>query len=115
MAALTFAVVSGADPRIRETALTLGARPSAAALAVVVESRRGMLAAVATGFGRLIAELGIALMVGGNIRGATRTMTTAIALETSKGEFALGLALGLVLLIVALGVNVVASVLGSGR
>ena len=106
MAALTMAVVSGADPRIQETALTLGASRMTAALTVVSEMRRGLLAAIATGFGRLISELGIALMVGGNILGSTRTMTTAIALETSKGEFALGLALGLILLVVALAVNV---------
>lgn len=111
MAALTLAVVSGADPRIRETALTLGAGPARAAWTVAAETRRGLLAAVATGFGRLISELGIALMVGGNIAGATRTMTTAIALETSKGEFALGLALGCLLLGVALVVNVGAALL----
>jgi tungstate transport system permease protein len=106
MAALTLAVVSGADPRIYETALTLGASPARAAWTVAAEVRRGLLAAVATGFGRLVSELGVALMVGGNIAGATRTMTTAIALETSKGEFAFGLALGFLLLAVALVVNV---------
>ena len=105
LAALTLAVVSGADPRIRETALTLGATRFGAALTVLAETRRGLVGAIATGFGRLIAELGIALMVGGNIAGLTRTMTTAIALETSKGELALGMALGLVLLAVALAVN----------
>jgi tungstate transport system permease protein len=109
MAALTMAVVGGADPRIQETALTLGASRTTAALTVVREVQRGLLAAVAAGFGRLISELGIALMVGGNIRGATRTMTTAIALETSKGDFAFGLALGLILLAVALTVNVAVS------
>ncbi|MGH7821390.1 MAG: ABC transporter permease [Candidatus Binatia bacterium] len=108
VAALTVGVVGGADPRIRETALTLGASPAVAALTVLVETRRGLAAAVATGFGRLVSELGIALMVGGNIAGVTRTMTTAIALETSRGEFAFGFALGLVLLAVALGVNVAA-------
>ena len=111
MAALTLAVVSGADARVHETALTLGASPTRAALTVAAEMRRGLLGAVATGFGRLISELGIALMVGGNIAEATRTMTTAIALETSKGEFALGLALGILLLAVALVVNVGATLL----
>lgn len=114
-AALTMAVVSGADPRIRETALTLGAKRLAAALTVMVEMRRGLLAAVATVFGRLLSELGIALMVGGNIQDSTRTMTTAIALETSKGDFALALALGLILLVVALAVNAGAAVLGPAR
>jgi tungstate transport system permease protein len=111
MAALTLAVVSGADARIYETALTLGASRWRAAFTVAAEMRRGLLGAVATGFGRLISELGIALMVGGNIAAATRTMTTAIALETSKGEFALGLALGVLLLVVALVVNIGAALL----
>jgi tungstate transport system permease protein len=63
------------------------------------------MAAVINGFGRVIAEVGSAMMLGGNIRGYTRTITTAIALETSKGEFAFGMALGLILLAVALSVN----------
>jgi tungstate transport system permease protein len=111
MAALTLAVVGGADARIYDTALTLGASPARGLWTVAVEMRRGLLAAVATGFGRLVSELGVALMLGGNIAGATRTMTTAIALETSKGEFALGLALGALLLLVALVVNIAATVL----
>lgn len=115
MAALTLALVSGADPRIRETALTLGASRLRAGFVVVRELRRGALAALATGFGRLIAELGVALMVGGNIEHATRTMTTAIALETGKGEFALALALGLILLGVALLVNVGAALVTGAR
>ena len=115
MAALTMGLVSGADPRIRETALTLGASRLGAAWAVLGELRRGALAAVATGFGRLISELGVALMVGGNIEGATRTMTTAIALETGKGEFALALALGMILLGVALLVNIGAAAVTGSR
>lgn len=115
MAALTMALVSGADPRIRETALTLGASRFLAARTVLGELRRGALAAVATGFGRLISELGVALMVGGNIEGATRTMTTAIALETGKGEFALALALGVILLGVALLVNAGAALVSGAR
>lgn len=115
MAVLTMAAIGAADPRIEETALTLGASPLRSAFTVLDEMRLGMLAAVVTGFGRLVSELGVALMVGGNIRGATRTMTTAIALETSKGEFAMGLALGLVLLAIALVVNVGAAVLTPAR
>jgi tungstate transport system permease protein len=105
LAALTMGVISGADPRVEQTALTLGASRLAAALTVLAEMRWGVLVAVAAGFGRLISELGVALMVGGNIQNATRTMTTAIALETSKGDFAFGFALGLILLTLALGVN----------
>ena len=115
MAALTMAVVAGADPRIHETALTLGASRWRAAWTVLAEVRRGLVAAIATTFGRLIAELGIALMAGGNIRGSTRTLTTAIALETAKGEFAFGLALGLILLALALLANVGAWMMAPGR
>lgn len=101
----------GADARIVPTALTLGAGPLRAARALVAEIRFGILAAVIAGFGRVVSEVGVAMMLGGNIRGYTRTMTTAIALETSKGEFAFGMALGIVLMTVALGVNVGLSVL----
>jgi tungstate transport system permease protein len=101
----TVAAVAGADPRIMNTALTLGASPLRAAWQLLLEVRFGVMAAVVAGFGRVIAEVGVAMMLGGNIRGYTRTMTTAIALETSKGEFAFGLALGLVLMTVALIVN----------
>ncbi len=99
------AAVAGADNRIMATALTLGASRRQAALQLLQEVRFGVMAAVIAGFGRVIAEVGVAMMLGGNIRGTTRTMTTAIALETSKGEFAFGLSLGLVLMAVALFVN----------
>jgi tungstate transport system permease protein len=101
----TLAAVAGADPRILPTALTLGAGRLQGACQLLLEVRFGMMAAIVAGFGRVIAEVGVAMMLGGNIRGTTRTMTTAIALETSKGEFAFGLALGLVLMSVALIVN----------
>jgi len=101
----TVAAVAGADPRIMNTALTLGATRSRAIWQLLLETRFGIVAAIVAGFGRVIAEVGVAMMLGGNIRGYTRTMTTAIALETSKGEFSFGLALGVVLLSVALFVN----------
>jgi len=101
----TVAAVSGADPRIMNTALTLGAGRLLAIRQLLLETRFGIVAAIVAGFGRVIAEVGVAMMLGGNIRGYTRTMTTAIALETSKGEFAFGLALGIVLMAVALFVN----------
>ena len=97
--------IQGADARILPTALTLGAGPLRTVVLLVREVRFAMMAAVIAGFGRVISEVGVAMLLGGNIRGYTRTITTAIALETSKGEFALGLALGLVLLTVALSVN----------
>jgi tungstate transport system permease protein len=69
------------------------------------EVRFGIMAAVIAGFSRVISEVGVAMMLGGNVRGFTRTMTTAIALETSKGEFAFGIALGIILMAVALVIN----------
>ncbi len=101
----TVAAVAGADPRILSTALTLGASRLRRTWQLLLEVRFGMMAAIVAGFGRVIAEVGVAMMLGGNIHGTTRTMTTAIALETSKGEFAFGLALGIVLMAVALIVN----------
>ena len=101
----TLAAVAGADPRILPTAITLGAGRLRGAWQVLLEVRFGVMAAIVAGFGRVIAEVGVAMMLGGNIRGSTRTMTTAIALETSKGEFAFGLALGIVLMSVALIIN----------
>jgi len=99
------AAVKGSDERIFDTALTLGATRFQAGVQLLKELRFGVMAAVIAGFGRVIAEVGVAMMLGGNIRNSTRTMTTAIALETSKGEFAFGLSLGIVLLSVALFVN----------
>ncbi|SHJ48889.1 tungstate transport system permease protein [Malonomonas rubra DSM 5091] len=111
VANLVLTAVSGADNRIINTALTLGASRFQAAHQLLREIRFGVMAAVIAGFGRVIAEVGVAMMLGGNIRNSTRTMTTAIALETSKGEFAFGLALGIVLLTVALLVNLGLNVL----
>lgn len=107
----TLAAVVGSDSRILPTALSLGAGPVQAGWRVLQEVRFGVMAAVIAGFGRVIAEVGVAMMLGGNIRGYTRTMTTAIALETSKGEFAFALALGLILLTVALLVNLLLNLL----
>jgi tungstate transport system permease protein len=104
--ALTISATQGVDTRVRLTAMTLGAGPLQTALAVLSEARFALMAAVIAGFGRVIAEVGCALMIGGNIRGYTRIMTTAIALETSKGEFGFGLALGFILLTVAFSVNI---------
>jgi len=102
---LTIAAVHSVDPRARVTAVSLGASPRQASITVLAEARFGLMAALFNGFGRVVAEVGSAMMLGGNIRGYTRTITTAIALETSKGEFAFGMALGIILLTVALTVN----------
>ena len=115
VAALSRGVLSRADPRVRRTALSLGAGPLRAVWAVVVECRRGLISAVAAGFGRAFAEVGVSMMLGGNIRWHTRNLTTAIAFETSKGEFALGLALGMILLAVALAVNIALQLLQKER
>lgn len=104
--ALSIAALRGVDPRVRETALTLGASRSAAALRVVLEARYAVMAAVLAGFARVVAEVGSALIVGGNIRGYTRTLATAIALETGKGEFAFAIALGVILILLSLMTNI---------
>ncbi|MEO6353719.1 MAG: ABC transporter permease [Burkholderiaceae bacterium] len=103
--ALTLAAVQAADPRLAETAITLGASRLRVMLTLLHEVRFGVMAAMINGFGRVISEVGCAMMVGGNIAGETRTITTAIALETSKGEFSQGIALGLVLIAIALAIN----------
>jgi tungstate transport system permease protein len=108
--AFALAAVQAADPRLIETARLLGASPARAALSTLCEVRFALVAAVLSGFGRVISEVGCALMVGGNIAGATRTIPTAIALETSKGAFTEGIALGIVLMLLALVVNALLAV-----
>jgi tungstate transport system permease protein len=110
-ASLSAAAVQAVDPRVRRTALTLGAGPLRAAWAVAREARFALAAAVAVAFGRVLSEVGAALIVGGNIRGETRTLTTAITLSTSQGNFAFAIALGLVLLALALSVNAILQML----
>lgn len=105
LVALTISAVQGADPRVQETAISLGASRLRSAWTILLEVRFGIMAAVFNAFGRIVSEIGCSLMVGGNIAGVTRNIPTAIALETSKGEFAQGIALGFVLLVVALSVN----------
>jgi tungstate transport system permease protein len=105
-AALPAAAVQGIDPRVRRTALTLGAGPLRTHLAVARAARFAILTAVVVSFGRVLAEVGAAMIVGGNIRHYTRTLTTAVALATSQGDFGLAMALGLILLALALTVNV---------
>jgi tungstate transport system permease protein len=107
----TVSAVQGADPRVYETARCLGAGRARASFTTLWEVRFGVLAAVVNSFGRVVSEVGCAIMVGGNIAGLTRNIPTAIALETTKGEFAQGIALGMVLMAVALGVNVVFALL----
>ena len=102
---LVYSGFSKIDARFHETVITLGAKPMDVLKAAVVEARFVIASAVLAGFGRLIGEIGVSMMLGGNIRWYTRTMTTAIALETSKGEFIMGLALGFILVALAFVIN----------
>jgi tungstate transport system permease protein len=102
----TVAAVQGADARIYETARGLGAGRFQAMRTTLWEVRFAVTAGFVNAFGRVVSEVGCALLVGGNIAGLTRNIPTAIALETSKGEFAYGIALGFVLMVIAVGVNV---------
>ena len=115
VAALSCGAVSVVDPAVRETAMTLGAGGMRTVLTVAFEARTALLVACVTAFGRVIGEVGISLLLGGNIQGYTRTITTAIALQTSKGEFSFGLALGIVLLVAAFTVNIFVRVIGGRR
>ena len=103
--ALAMSATQSIHSGIRETALTLGASQLQAAAAVLRDGRFAYLTAVTMAFGRAIGEVGVAMMLGGNIRGFTRTMTTTLALQTDKGEFALALALGMILLAIAFCIN----------
>ncbi|HUT67889.1 MAG TPA: ABC transporter permease [Dehalococcoidales bacterium] len=104
---LTLSALSGIDKTIPDTARSLGASGWQMAVLVVKEARFAVMAAVILGFGRAISEVGISLMVGGNIRGFTRVLTTAISLETSKGDLELSLALGIILIFLALVANII--------
>ena len=105
LVAMCHAALQAAERDAWETAVTLGARPWQAMATIMFEVRFALLAAVIAGFARVIAEVGCSMMVGGNILGLTRNIPTAIALETSKGDFAQGIALGMVLLFLALFLN----------
>lgn len=110
VASLSHSAILSVDPIIRQASLTLGATPLQVSLTVMGEARYGIMSAVIAGFGRVMAEVGAVLMVGGNIAGFTRVMTTTIALETDKGNFELALALGIILLLLSLSVNMVLNV-----
>ena len=109
--ALTAAQVEAVDKRLYTSLRGLGANSYQILVATLIEARFGLMTAAMTAYGRIITEVGISMMVGGNIKYHTRTITTAIALETGKGEFVTGIALGLVLFAVALMVNIALSVL----
>jgi tungstate transport system permease protein len=104
---LTISAFNGVDKTLIDTARSLGASSMQITLLVIREARFTVMAAVIMGFGRAISEVGISMMVGGNIRGFTRVITTAISLESSKGDLELALALGIILIFIALVVNII--------
>ncbi len=105
VAGFTMAAVMGVDPNLRRQLVSLGATDWQATLATLAEARVGVVVAIIAGFGSVISEVGAVILVGGNIEGKTRTLTTAIVLETAKGNFDLAMALGAVLLLISFFIN----------
>ena len=108
---LTISALSGVGPEIKDTAVSLGATRFQTVRTILTEARYATATAILVGFGRAIAEVGLAIMVGGNIRGFTRTLTTAMSLETSMGNIELSMALGLILITLALIVSFLVNML----
>jgi len=108
---LSATAVESMDQKLRITILSMGANRRQLFTSTLWEARHGLLAGAIAAYGRVMTEVGISMMVGGNIKWHTRTITTAIALETNKGQFGLGVALGIVLLSIAFCVNVLVSLL----
>ncbi|MGB4803889.1 MAG: ABC transporter permease, partial [Anaerolineae bacterium] len=102
---LTMTAVQGVDPALRVQVRALGATSRQEAWAVLLEARIGVVAAIVAAFGSIISEVGAVMLVGGNIAGKTRVLTTAIVLETRQGDFSLALALGVILLVLAFAAN----------
>jgi tungstate transport system permease protein len=115
MIGLTVSALSSVDKNIKDTTLSLGASQSQAMWAIVKEARFGIGATFIMGFGRAISEVGVATILGGNIDGYTRTLTTGIALQYNKGDFSLALAWGIILLCVALMIAVMVNVVQQRR
>jgi tungstate transport system permease protein len=107
VATFTISAINRIDERYRKGAMTLGANRVQTAVVILREARFGIMSAVIAAFGRVIAEVGVSMMLGGNAKGFTRTMTTAMALEYDKGEFVLAVALGIILLAISFTVNLV--------
>ena len=104
VAGLSFAAIESLNPKLRLQLVSLGASQWQVSLLLVREARLGLMAAVIAGFGRVISEVGASMMVGGNLKGETRVLTTATVLETGKGEYALAIAFGVILLLLVYGV-----------
>ncbi len=107
VAGFTMAAVMGVDPHLRIQLMSLGATEWQATATILTEAKVGVIVAIVAGFGAIISEVGAVLLVGGNIEGQTRTLTTAIVLETRKGNFDLAIALGIVLLLVVFLTNAI--------
>ncbi len=105
IAGFTMSSVMGVDPHLRQQVMALGATKQQAALTVLMEARVGVVAAVIGGFGGIISEVGAVMMVGGNIEGRTRVVTTAIVLLTRQGDFTLSIVLGIILLAITFTIN----------
>jgi len=103
----TITALVGVSIQIRELAISLGASTYQTIITIIKEARYAIMSAVILGFGRAISEVGVAILIGGNIRGFTRNFTTAISLETSRGNLVLSIALGFILLSLALLINLV--------
>jgi tungstate transport system permease protein len=114
MTGLTISALSGVDRNIRETLVSLGATEFQNITQIILEARFAILGGIILGFGRAISEVGVAMMIGGNIRGETRVLTTSIALETGMGNFGLSIALGIILLLIALVVVLIMNFITSG-
>jgi len=107
IAGFTMAAVMGVDPQLRQQVRSLGASEGQATLAILSEARVGVVVSVIAGFGGIISEVGAVMLVGGNIEGKTRVLTTAIVLETRKGNFDVAMALGVILLSLSFMANIV--------
>jgi len=107
VASLSHSAIISVDPIIKQSSMTLGATPLQMTITIIKEARYGIMSAVIAAFGRVMAEVGAILIVGGNIAGYTRVMTTTIALETDKGNFELALALGIILLTLSFIINTI--------
>ena len=114
MMGLVISALSGVDKNISDTLVSLGATGFQSIVQIVKEARYAILSAVILGFGRALSEVGVAMMIGGNIRGETRVLTTAIALQTGMGDFGFSIALGIILLAVALVVIIILNLITYG-
>jgi len=108
---MTLSALNGVDKSIKDSALSMGATGTQAIRTIISEARFAVVGALILGFGRAISEVGAAMMLGGNVRGYTRVLTTAISLETQRGDLALALALGIILISIAMVVSVIVNVL----